>query len=944
MGKKNLQKGEPNEQRDGDHCKSMVFVTNLSYSLSSSELEQAFSDVGPVRRCFLVKTKGSDENRGFGYVQFAVIEDAGRAIQLKNHSVMGGRKIRVEFAKQRVPRELRQSVASQDDDLQKVHPKDSGGDLEDKSMSQKSKIPRKSEGSLQQMDASGNKLVNKGDGSEKQRVAKTVVFGGLDGAEMAEEVFRCAGEIGSVCSIASLLKQDLEFHGLGKDGCTMDASSVLFTSVKEARAAVVSLHQREIKGKCVWARQLGGEGSKTRKWRLIVRNLPFKITVKEIKDVFSKAGYVWDIFIPKNTGEGGSSKGFAFVTYTCKQDAANAISMCNGHKIGKRPVAVDWALSKKIYDSAAVLDESKEQGQQNDTYENNGDSASEDNISESFEAEPSEDLPEHSEDESSPREMPSEKEMDITKKVLENIIKCNANGNQALASKENYSLEASKDPSVARSGNKLSASVGKVSGTLNPESLKKREDPGHDPTEELKRTIFVSNLPFDVEGEHVKQQFSVFGKVRSYLVVLHPVTKRPKGTAFIKFETPEAADAAISTGNAETGSGILMKGRRLTVLKALDKKSAHKKELNKIKKEEHDQRNLYLTKEGAILEGTPAAEGVSKDDLLKRQNLAEKKAIKLQNPIFHVSRTRLIVYNVPKEMTESELKRLFIEAVRSRACKQSPVVRQVKLLKDTKKSNVNRKDRARGVAFIEFSQHEHALVALRVLNNNPGTFGPEHRPIVEFALENVHTLKKRNSKLQSQQDHTSKLQDEREKAIDHISKTQDEGEKTMDGKGRSRRQFSKLSQRKAGAHASEPSIDEKVMESKTKRASAVAASFEVMPPKRRKNGLEDGGDGAKAKKQRKVSSRKEMEDKPERDDTKMKKQRRVSSGKREMGDILERDATKAKKRRKASSGEREMEDKLDELIEQYRSKFSSRPSNNKSDANTQPGEIRRWFQ
>lgn len=37
-----------------------------------------------------------------------------------------------------------------------------------------------------------------------------------------------------------------------------------------------------------------------------------------------------------------------------------------------------------------------------------------------------------------------------------------------------------------------------------------------------------------------------------------------------------------------------MKGRPLTVLKALDKDSAHKKELDKMKVEVHDRRNLYL--------------------------------------------------------------------------------------------------------------------------------------------------------------------------------------------------------------------------------------------------------------------------------------------------------------------------------------------------------------
>lgn len=72
--------------------------------------------------------------------------------------------------------------------------------------------------------------------------------------------------------------------------------------------------------------------------------------------------------------------------------------------------------------------------------------------------------------------------------------------------------------------------------------------------------------------------------------------RRPKGTAFLKFKTVDAVDAAFSAANAAAGLGIFVKGRQLKVLRALDKKSAQNKELEKTKKEEHDHRNLYLAK------------------------------------------------------------------------------------------------------------------------------------------------------------------------------------------------------------------------------------------------------------------------------------------------------------------------------------------------------------
>lgn len=56
--------------------------------------------------------------------------------------------------------------------------------------------------------------------------------------------------------------------------------------------------------------------------------------------------------------------------------------------------------------------------------------------------------------------------------------------------------------------------------------------------------------------------------------------------------------------------------------------------------------------------------------------------------------------------------------------------------------------------------------------------------------------------------------------------------------------------------------------------------------------------------------------------------------------------TRKKQKKKSSSGE-EVVDKLDQLIEQYRSKFKNKQDNNsktKDASKTSHGEVRRWFE
>ncbi|XP_026393621.1 RNA-binding protein 28-like isoform X2 [Papaver somniferum] len=1077
--------------RDSEHSPSTVYVSGLPYDFTNDKLQETFSEVGPLRRWFLVTQKGSNVHKGFAYVTFADTKDANSAIELKNGALVGNRRIAVRHAMHRASLEQRRSKTNQDDSKKKEDKEDkddkkkededdiSTDDVNDEkisdehereevkgsrkalvtpsspadnekssgkvkktgkalvtsdspaekekssrkvkktgkalapsdspaekekyaekvkktgkalvpsdSLSEKEKpsaevqgtskallppnsLPKKGKSSREVKDtgkavvssiSAADKgkaseeikgtgkafvppsIVAKGESSEKQRVARTVIFGGIASADIAEEVIRRAKEVGDWCSVTyPLPKQELELHALARDGCKMDAAAVLYKGVRSARVAVTKLHQQEIKGASVWARQLGGEGSKTAKWKLIVRNMPFEAKVSEIKELFSSAGFVWNVLIPQ-APDTGRSKGFAFVTFTCKQDAESAIRTINGKKFGKRPIAVDWAIPKKIYTTGANAVDSYKDGLQ-DSEEEDDETSSDD--MEDGDGDRKSQQPQTGDtttkdsavtENGVPVEVADfEEEFDIARKVFKSLTTSSGKGDLDSIG-EDSALPPSKDV--------VTTTIEKAAAEVKPKWSGKTEMTEKEMLEEesdRQRSVFINNLPFDTVSEEVKQRFSKYGEVQSFWPVLHKVTRRPTGTGFLKFSTPAQADAAVAAAQTTGDSGIFLKGRQLTVFKALDRKSANDKKLEKAKTGDVDQRNLYLAKEGVILDGSPAAEGVSAHDMNKRQALEKSKNVKLQSPNFHVSKTRLIVYNVPKTVSEKQLKKIFIDAVLSRASKQTPVVQQVKIIKDSKDAKVP-KNHSRGVAFIEFTEHQHALVALRVLNNNPETFGPEHRPIVQFSLEDIRTLKLRQKKLEYWQARSGT------EALPRPATSQ-----RADTQNNDTNKLGKLKSRGGNFSSKEMGEDKQgdgenvAPDGSSDRETPAGKKFKGTPARERKTKFAAKGKAEDSTEKPKKNKPSKLENK-EAPELKSKENAETGQKKRKFPDEMNlmqpREGKRPNKtKRRSKSGGDEVVDKLDVLIEKYTSKFSQHNSNKTAVPGEKQGsrQLKRWF-
>lgn len=81
-----------------------IFVGNLSYATTESELETAFGEYGAVERVSVVRDRDTGQSRGFAFVEMTNSAEANNAIKALNGREVNGRALNVNEAR---PREAR---------------------------------------------------------------------------------------------------------------------------------------------------------------------------------------------------------------------------------------------------------------------------------------------------------------------------------------------------------------------------------------------------------------------------------------------------------------------------------------------------------------------------------------------------------------------------------------------------------------------------------------------------------------------------------------------------------------------------------------------------------------------------------------------------------------------------------------------------------------------
>ncbi|XP_069475328.1 probable RNA-binding protein 19 isoform X2 [Ambystoma mexicanum] len=121
-------------------------------------------------------------------------------------------------------------------------------------------------------------------------------------------------------------------------------------AIRQLQHCVVDEHQLEVK-LSERAIKLATNSSRKKQTarkqlssKILVRNIPFQASVREIRELFSTFGELKTVRLPKKVSGTGPHRGFGFVDFITKQDAKKAFSaLCHSTHLYGRRLVLEWA-------------------------------------------------------------------------------------------------------------------------------------------------------------------------------------------------------------------------------------------------------------------------------------------------------------------------------------------------------------------------------------------------------------------------------------------------------------------------------------------------------------------------------------------------------------------------------------------------------------------------
>ncbi|KAF8638463.1 hypothetical protein AX17_002197 [Amanita inopinata Kibby_2008] len=603
LGKRKEREDEiSSEQRE--YHGSTLFVSNLPYNATSTDLQTLFSDIAPVRNAFVVCEHGTGVSKGVGYVSFAIREDAQAAYDKisKEGFTLVGRSLRVQWAEQKPKIKKEKSEISAE-----------------------KREPQKKRTRVQKPTHPNDPLA-----------IRTIVISGLptsiDSKALWKKIRKYEG--------AEKVEWPVTIEGIPQDHSTAHA---LFSNPTTALSAVNKLHAHVFKGSLLSvtlkkrldtlathkpAANLSKETENPKTQlstpapshanRLIIRNLPFTATEQDLRSIFLPYGPIYSIHIPAKDSASTSSqridetrpteiqntsvktedeeevrktndaarsqhstvmsKGFAFIWFYSRKDAESAMSGCNGMTVragaaeelvkDKQKKKKERRMEKKL----AALAAAKQREKDAERIEGEGGDESENQDGESNDIT---DVKEEKNERVIAVDWALSKDRwkEEKARIEDELRDGGENVDNELGSERDTSDPASdsgsdEDDQEAEEGglgvhDGDSESGSETSGSDNDSVEGERDDDGEPvkpqlPATDVGTTLFIRNVPYDATEDELRTLFRTFGPLRYARITLDHATGRSRGTGFACFWNKEDADKVIVQSEllkAETTGG-----------------------------------------------------------------------------------------------------------------------------------------------------------------------------------------------------------------------------------------------------------------------------------------------------------------------------------------------------------------------------------------------------
>ncbi|XP_029475657.1 probable RNA-binding protein 19 [Rhinatrema bivittatum] len=330
-------------QATGERSKTVILVKNLPAGTKTTELEEVFGRHGDLGRVLL------PEGGITAIVEFLEPTEAKRAFTKLAYTKFQHVPLYLEWAPMGVfthppsKKEQRLDVAATEEG--KPKPGEAIGEMENALKSSKEAIAEEEEE----------------DEEEEETIPGCTLFIKNLKFTTTEETLRAAfSKVGAVksCTISKKKDKSGAILSMGFGFVEYKKPEHAQKALRQLQHCLIDEHQLEVKlseraaRPTVTSARKKQTSKKQKSSKILVRNIPFQATVREVRELFSTFGELKTVRLPKKMSGTGSHRGFGFVDFLTKQDAKKAFSaLCHSTHLYGRRLVLEWADSEETVEA-----------------------------------------------------------------------------------------------------------------------------------------------------------------------------------------------------------------------------------------------------------------------------------------------------------------------------------------------------------------------------------------------------------------------------------------------------------------------------------------------------------------------------------------------------------------------------------------------------------------